>query len=472
MKKKYKVIIIGSGPGAATSAYLLAQSGIETLMIEKGSKFDLNQIDPFSSQEINKKYKNGGMTVAYGKTLLNFAEGSCLGGGSEVNSGLFHELPEEIINEWEESNLLTFDRALLKESYNFVRDELSISYMPEGKIPLASLKLSSGSKALGWDCPEVPRWYKYNNDGSGIRQSMTQTLIPKFLSVGGELITNSEVLRIHKRPNNLNSIEVCRHGETVNLESEYLILGAGAINSPHLLKKSKIRRNIGSSLQFHPTFKFIALFDDEVNFEGMGVPAHQIKEFSPSISMGCSISTKPLLAVSLNDTSNLEYIENWKRMGTYYCMITPEGRGKVFRIPLFKDPLVSFSLTRRDYTNIKTGAKLLAKALFKAGARILFPSIINRKIIFEKERDLEQLDSLNDRDLSLMSIHAFSSIPMGGDRKKFPLSPDGFLWEDSSIYVSDSSMLCSAPSVNPQATIMAIARINTIKLISRIQNEV
>ena len=53
----------------------------------------------------------------------------------------------------------------------------------------------------------------------------------------------------------------------------------------------------------HPSFKFTAEFDEEVNFENMGVPVHQIKEFSPNISMGCSISSRPHIGLGLIETT-------------------------------------------------------------------------------------------------------------------------------------------------------------------------
>ena len=71
-----------------------------------------------------------------------------------------------------------------------------------------------------------------------------------------------------------------------------------------------------------------------------------------------------------------------------------------------------------------------------------------------------------------MTIHLFSSIPMGGLKNKFPLSPDGYLYDNDSIYVSDGSILCDSPSVNPQGAIMAIARMNALKFLERIKNEI
>tara|TARA_B100000212_G_scaffold309241_1_gene259521 strand:- start:336 stop:524 length:189 start_codon:yes stop_codon:yes gene_type:complete len=59
---------------------------------------------------------------------------------------------------------------------------------------------------------------------------------------------------------------------------------------------------------------------------------------------------------------------------------------------------------------------------------------------------------------------------MGGKKESFCVNPDGLLWEDESIMISDGSILCDSPSVNPQGTIMAIAKMNTKKFIRRIKS--
>ena len=49
------------------------------------------------------------------------------------------------------------------------------------------MKLKEGADALGWQSMEVPRWFKFNNDGTGIKQSMTETFIKWYIDRGGEL---------------------------------------------------------------------------------------------------------------------------------------------------------------------------------------------------------------------------------------------------------------------------------------------
>ena len=63
--------------------------------------------------------------------------------------------------------------------------------------------------------------------------------------------------------------------------------------------------------------------------------------------------------------------------------------------------------------------------------------------------------------LNLMSIHLFSSC----SRLNNPifLLSNGRIKDISNVVLADASCLPSAPGVNPQATIMALARQNVIK---------
>ena len=471
MNKKFKIIIVGSGPGACVPANIFAEKGLNVLIIQKGTNYSLSDFDSFGCDEINKKYKNAGMTVAYGKTLINYAEGSCVGGGSEVNSGLYHRIPDSILTKWEQKNKFTFDKSFLNESYADIEKLINVSLMHKSNDQRASLKLKEGCDNLNWECSEIPRWYKYNADGKGVKQSMTETLIPKFLKNGGNLIDKCEVISLSNH-NKINYVEVKnKNGKIDKFSSDFIFISAGAINSPHLLLKSGFKRKIGKTLKLHPTFKFISLFNDKINSKSNGVHVHQVKEFSPKISMGCSISSKGMLSVGLNDCNNLSYISDWEKMSTYYTMISPEGVGSVSNIPFFNSPFVKFSLTNNDYKNIYFGMYKLAEILFSSGAQLLFPSV-SSNIVISSLDDLHKIELLNKSKLNLMTVHLFSTIPIGGIKNKFPLSPDGYLYDNDSIYVSDGSMLCDSPSVNPQGAIMVIARMNAIKFLERIKNEV
>ena len=196
---KYKVIVIGSGPGGSVSALTLAKEGIDVLLIEEGSLIKHDELSQYNTKEMQKNIKILAMTMTLGRPFINFVEGKCAGGGSEINSGLYHRIPEEVLSSWEDNNNLSFDRQELASCYESIEEKLSISYMPKNSVPLSSLLLKQGSDSLGWNCSEVPRWFKYDDNKIGKKQSMSETYIPDFLDCGGSFLPDSKVINISKK---------------------------------------------------------------------------------------------------------------------------------------------------------------------------------------------------------------------------------------------------------------------------------
>jgi choline dehydrogenase-like flavoprotein len=61
---------------------------------------------------------------------------------------------------------------------------------------------------------------------------------------------------------------------------------------------------------------------------------------------------------------------------------------------------------------------------------------------------------------NLMTIHISSSCPMGENTERCAVDSFGQVHGVDSLYVADASLLCSAPTVNPQGSIMAVVRRN------------
>lgn len=55
-------VVVGSGPGGALSAALLAEAGKEVLVLEQGPEIALEHTVPCGPGEMSAKYRNGGLT--------------------------------------------------------------------------------------------------------------------------------------------------------------------------------------------------------------------------------------------------------------------------------------------------------------------------------------------------------------------------------------------------------------------------
>jgi choline dehydrogenase-like flavoprotein len=474
------VAVIGSGPGGAVTASLLAEAGRNVVVIEEGPFLPLEACAPFSLDEMVTKYRNGGVTVAMGPTKVAYVEGRCVGGGSEINSGLYHRTPPEVLDAWRnEFQVDGLSAGDLQPQFEACERDLSVSYLP-GPAPAASLKLHEGATRLGWKSLEVPRWYRYDPPAvsatapKGARQSMTRTFIPRAVAAGCRLIPETRARRVRRIGSRWLVEALWRSGDAppraVAIEADSLFVCGGAIQTPALLRRSGITRNVGNSLRMHPTVKVVARFPDEVNASDMTVPVHQVKEFAPRFSFGCSISSPPHLALGMSDhpRSLTEVDRNWRNMAVYYAMITGNGSGSVRGIPGFQDALVRYRVTPADLADLATALRHLCRLLFQAGAVALYPSVSTMEPL-RSAVDLAVFpDQLPRSHTSLMTIHLFSSCPMGENRRVCAADSFGRVFECPGLHVGDASLLCSPPSVNPQGSIMAIARRNALKYLGKL----
>jgi choline dehydrogenase-like flavoprotein len=189
-----------------------------------------------------------------------------------------------------------------------------------------------------------------------------------------------------------------------------------------------------------------------------------VKEFAPDLSFGGSSSSPGQIALALSDDwgARAHEIEAWERMAVYYAAIRPEGRGRVVAIPGVADPLVAFRLTRTDLERLRRGLARLAHLLLAAGAERVWPSVRGAPPAGRAADIPGMVAPLGAATASLMTVHVFSSTPMG-ERPDLPVDSFGRLRAVAGCYVNDASLLPTAPGVNPQGSIMAVARRNVAR---------
>jgi choline dehydrogenase-like flavoprotein len=146
-------------------------------------------------------------------------------------------------------------------------------------------------------------------------------------------------------------------------------------------------------------------------------------------------------------------------------MLAGEGRGTVRSLPAFRDPLVRYTLTEQDRRNLADGLGKLSQALFEAGAVALYPGVTGAPALLKRDQLAGLPEILPSGLASLMTIHLFSSCPMGENQAICATDSFGRLHGFKNLHVSDASLLCTPPGVNPQGSIMALARRNALHLL-------
>lgn len=466
-----EVLIIGSGAGGATTATVLAEAGIDVLVVEEGKWVEQGAVVPFSLDQMEQQYRAGGVTVALGMPSIAYTEGRCAGGGTEVNSGLYWRPPGELLERWQQQFAIRdFDPHELLSIADEVETAINVRNVP-GPHSAPSEILRSGAASLGWQHGEVPRWmtYPHGNDATkGERQSMTRTYLPRAMAAGARLAVGCRVDHLDVRNGTATAaITTLADGSHGRITFKHVFVCGGAIQSPALLQRSGIHGHIGRTLAVHPTVKLAARFADAVNVPD-DVPVHQVKEFAPHLSFGGSASNPGLIALSLLDqwATFRRAVTDWERMSVYYAAITSEGRGRVTSVPHMKDPIVTYRLTHRDRELLRSGLARLTLLMLEAGAEEVFPSFKGAPSV-RNRRDVATMQrAFRASKATVMTVHLCSTVPMGEVPGRCGADSFGRVHGQRNVYVNDASLLPTAPGVNPQASVMAFAIRNARRFVA------
>ena len=329
--REVETAVIGSGPGGAITAAVLAESGREVLLIEEGGRLSQGEFAPFGIDEMRAAYRKRGMTAALGAPPINYVEGRCLGGGSEINSGLYHRPPTAALRRWKE---LGADDSRIVEMCEMNERDLGVTPAP-GETQPASELLAQGARALGWSCAQTPRWHRYDSGyrplaPGGARQSMSETFLPRFAAAGGRVVDGCEARRLRRESGGWR-IDALIGGRETSIFARAVFVACGATRTPALLRRSGIKKGIGESLRMHVFTRVVAEFDRPINARGAGVGPHQIDCFAPRLRLGCAVSSPEHVALALAQSDPRwlrDHDEKWPCRAAYYATVGG-GRGVV-----------------------------------------------------------------------------------------------------------------------------------------------
>lgn len=425
--REVDVLIVGSGPGAVVSADLELRKGDRRIhILERGNLPRTPHSLHHSLTHLIQDFNQGGQEFICAAGFPLFAQANVVGGGSEVNSGLYHNLPSHYLHkysvafstseeEWIEAERRTFE--LLKPTEMIASPEFSL--------------LARGAGQINLNFKNIPRWRTYSPDGSFNHRGMNEIYWNEKTHASEITLSSGlEVTKISIR--NPEYIEVSLRNLVTQSESviraRRIHLCAGAISSPALLAKSGLIQWRDTRFSWHPMIRIVAS-TKEMDLGIGDIDPFQAWTEDLSLKFGSAVSTAPLLSIALGRTVNSKELANLR---SYYVSFSSTGRGGL--LPLFSLPWYTFS--KLDKKLARDGLDLLKSIIIAGGGQLLNSEKLNYK--------------------KFSTVHIFGTLPIGSD---VFIPGTNRLKIDGRIKVSDASLLPFSPSVNPQGIVMTAVRV-------------
>jgi hypothetical protein len=421
------VLIVGSGPGAAVAAEIEIKSSKKSVcVLERGAPPRTPSELHHSLTHVINDFFQGGQELVVASGLPLYAQGSVIGGGSEVNSGLFHNLPELYREDWSKSFGISVEEWLKSEF--LTAGQLAPEAM---KVSPSDSLLARGAENDNLVCENIPRWRSYQRDGSYIHRGMN--LIFWNTKEARERITffqNSDAIKVDT--SNQSFVEVTvknsKSGLTSKIRAQRVHIAGGAISTPNLLAKSGLIRWRDTKFSWHPMIRIVA--KSRRSDLGAGdIDPFQAWTPDRSLKFGSAVSTAPLLSVALGRLVSLEEAAGLR---SYYVSFSSSGRGGI--LPILGLPWYLFS--KKDFSLAKQGLETLTKVISQGGGVIVNPEKVNAQ--------------------KFSTVHIFGTLPISSG---VFVAGTNQLKSDQRIRVSDASILPFGPGVNPQGVVMSSVRI-------------
>ncbi len=451
----FENIIIGSGPGASVTAYKLQKENRNTLVIEKGNFYKVFKFK-HPGEEFIHKWKHGGLSGSIG-SQVKYASGECFGGGSEINSGLYHKPDKKFIKDLKlKYNIKKFNYTDLMVEEQNIKKLVNVNFTNFKTDPITNILINTAKKKkINYEI--LPRLLKFKK-GLIKKSTMTHTLLKKYLLLKGKISLNTTATKIFKK-NDVWVVKVKKNNKFFYLSCKNLFICAGAPNTLFLLKKNKLINKKVSKFyfHFHPMVKIIAKFKEKINSHKYDICPTQINHFFPNFIIGHATSSKAQLKINAlgNNEVYSDVKKNWENMAIFHATFSL-GYGKLIRIPKVEYPVINYKLSIKDLDKIKAGIKKFSDFLFSTNCQYIFPVVANSQII--KDKSLNFIDNIkNINELNLSTVHLLGGCPMGENRNITVTDSFGKVHGQNNLYINDGSLICAKLIKNPQGIIMPIA---------------
>lgn len=513
-------VVIGSGFGGSVAACRLAQAGCSVTVIERGRRYDQN---PFPR---NWKNPADGWLWQVGQGLFDLkhfshmmvVQGAGLGGGSLIYANVHLRAPHEVFNQgWPAA----YNRPMLDPYYDLVAYMLDINPITASKylgMPPKSGLMKRMAEAMGRSAqfclpniavdfgePEKSHVNKFGALQQGCRFCgecdigcnfhAKNTLDFNYLKLAQDkaarIETQCEVMRIEPTAGGgyrVHFVDHRKQGQPGQLDTKYVFVCAGAVNSTELLLRCrdqfgslpKLSRWLGNNYSGNGDFLAFAFNTSE--------------QFMPS--EGPTITSGIVYARKDGDADNWFILEEGgypKEIGSLVQVLNPKNGlladAKLLSRLDLDELLRRNSAEPSPHEAADRSAVFLAMGRDRANGRLLLHPLT---LALDVRWDLQSNIALYDAEEAFVkvlaekmggdaavnpfwsllripvTVHNLGGCPLADSPDRGVLNSDGEVFGYPGLFVLDGAAIPVAIGANPSHTIAAVAERNIETAIRRI----
>jgi choline dehydrogenase-like flavoprotein len=472
------VAIVGSGAGGAVAAAVLAEAGLDVVVLEAGPYLDHRSYPDEPLAALTSLYRDGGLTVCEGRPAIPTPVGRAVGGTTVINSGTCLRAPEQVLDRWAREHGIAW-AGELDPDYAEAEEMLAVAAVDPERMGRNGELLREGAEALGArheplrrnagacvQCSSCPQGCRLD-----VKRAMHVSYLPRAVAAGARVRAGVEVRRIVFNRGRAQALD-CLVGPLDGIRRRprplavrarrAVVLAGGAFGTPELLLRSRFRSpggQLGRNLRIHPACWVGARFDEDVRGWDGVMQSYAVTEWEErGLLLEATFTPLAFGAQWLPGTGaeHQRRVLGYDRIAATGVHLSDRSSG---RVGLAGDGSlrITYRLRRDDAEALAFGIARAAELFYAAGAREVYPQISGVPAL--DPGDIARLEASpppGER-LRLEAFHPMGTARIDGDPRRGAVAPDGAVHGADALYVVDGSLLPSSIGVNPMLTIIAIA---------------
>lgn len=469
------VAIVGSGAGGAVAAAVLAEAGVDVLVLEAGDHYNRDNYPAGRLEAIAQMYREAGLTIADGSPPIPIPVAKAVGGTTVINSGTCFRAPDGVLENWRTEFGISWAGSL-DADFAEAEDFLRVTQLDPERMGRNGQLAMEGAAALGVSAAPIHR-----NAGNCVqcsscpfgceidaKRGMHVSYLPRAVAAGARVRSGVEAQRVLVEDGRATGLACSARGEsgrqrpfTVRARRAVIAAG-GAFGTPELLLRSGLGGpEVGRNLHIHPACWVGGRYEEEVRgWEGV-MQSFYVDEWEAEQRVLLEATFTPLAFGGAwlvgTGREHQRSMLDFGHVGSIGVHLCDRSKG---RVGLANEGALraSYKLTADDARQIVFGIARAAEIHFAAGATEVYPNIPRVGVLRRGDLPVFESTRFKPSELRLEAFHPMGTARIAADPRRGVCAPDGSVNGTPGLYVADASLFPTSVGVNPMMTIVAFAK--------------